>query len=116
MYMPAVNYILRNIPADSRRTFARAFMVTELLASVAFSRNNIIQGAIATGEIKDGSDCNVERMLENCPVIKAYCSEKGTFGRMEAQVGKWSSIADEMEYQKNSISTNYLGNVDDQRM
>jgi hypothetical protein len=118
IYMPPVNHILRNVPADSRRTFQRAFMVTELLASVAFSRNNIIKGAIATGAIKDGSGsgCYVERMLENCPVIKLYCSEKGTVGRMEALVGKCSSIADEMVYQKNSNSKNYLGTVDDQRM
>ena len=116
--MPAVNHILRDVPANSRRTFIRAFMVTELLASVAFSRNNIIQGAIATGAIKDGSGsgCHIERMLENCPVIKSYCNEKGALGRMEALVAKCSLIADEMVYQKYCNSENYLGTVDDQRM
>ena len=115
-YMPAVNSILRDIPASSLRTFQRAFIVTELLASVSFSMNNIIQGAICTGAIKDGSGSGpcYEKILENCPVIKAFTDKDRT--RIATLIVKCQQIADEMILEKINNSINYLGTPDDQRM
>ena len=68
-YMDAVERILRNgcnlLPADSRGTFLRSFQVQEFVASVAFSRSNIVYGCIATGSIKNGSGSGPS-ILNNC--------------------------------------------------
>ena len=77
--MAAVNYLLRKIPADSRRTFQRAFQVLELLASVAFAPVSVVKGAIATGAIKDGSGSGscIEKILKNCPFYSCNILCKG---------------------------------------
>lgn len=52
--MPSVHKILAKVPAASRRTFKRGFIVKEFIASQAFSRSNGIQGALNIGAITDG--------------------------------------------------------------
>ena len=87
------------------------------MASVAFSRSNIINGAIATGSIKDGSGGgpSYERMLNNCPVIKTFC-EKTNVSKMPELITKCAVIADEMVLEKTRNPKCYLGTPDDQRM
>ena len=115
-YLAAVDHLLRNIPADSRRTFIRAFQVQELAASTAFSMSNVCQGAIAAGAIKNGSGDgpSYERMLSNCPPIKEFCAADIT--RMPMLINKCRIIAAEMVVDRTRNSSNYLGTPDDQRM
>ena len=114
IYLAAVNHILRNIPADSRRTFIRAFQVQELAASTAFSMINVCQGAIATGAIKNGSGNgpSYERMLSNCPPIKEFCV--ADVARMPVLIERCGIIAAEMVTERTMNSVNYLGTPDDQ--
>jgi hypothetical protein len=78
--------------------------------------NNVIQGAICTGAIKDGSGSgpSYKKILENCPVIKAWTDEERT--RMPMLIAKCQEIADEMIPEKLLNPVNYLGTPDDQRM
>ena len=114
--MPAVQAILKDVPADSLRTILRAFQVQELLASVTFSSGNIVQGAITNGSITDGSGSgpNYKRMLTICPTIALFCQDD--ISKSDTLIAKCDAIADMMVLEKARNPKNYFGTPDDQQM
>jgi len=91
-------------------------MVKEFIASVAFSRGNIVAGAINTGASKDcsGNGLSFETVLKNCPVIAEWSA--GDDEKMTILVAKCREIAMEMAETRVNKSVDYLGTPDDQRM
>jgi hypothetical protein len=115
LYMDALDKILANIPASSRRSFTRAMMVMDLLVETAFSKANLLKGAALTGAITDGQNSrpNYKQMLMNCPPVKAWCDSE--IGRYEMIIKKCMKIATELNSQR-VTDPHYLGTPDDGRM
>jgi hypothetical protein len=115
-YMPAVEVILQNVPAASRKLFTKALVIMEALTLHAFSASSISKGAIATGAITNGADgnFNIARVLTNCPTIKLVCEKNKTI--MPILIGKCKKIAEEMYAQKLSGSPEFKGTPSDLRM
>jgi hypothetical protein len=78
--------------------------------------SNVINGAVATGVIKDGSGSgpSYDRMLSNCPPIKDFCDLD--ISRMPMLIERCRVIAREMAARRAINSRNYMGTPDDQRM
>jgi hypothetical protein len=115
LYMDALNVIIAEVPAASRRSFTRAMMVMDLLVATSFSKVNLLKGAAFTGAITDGQNShpNYKQMLMNCPPVKTWCD--GEIGRFEMIIGKCMLIAEELNTQRGT-DPYYLGTPDDGRM
>jgi len=86
------------------------------MAEVAFSRTNIIKGAMATGDITDasGSGPNYKRMLMNCPTINMHVGIDQ--GKVDSLLAGCMVIAKEMLIERDSNLKTFLGTPCDRRM